>query len=262
MSNAPVYYALAKANFNPVTAMRKYVSEIQDQLRRQGYPLFAEQQMIQLVVPGPGQEEATEPQIKRMESWLITRKDRTAGFILEASAISYHTTHYGTHNEFIQELLQGLQAVHAAASLDHVSRLGLRYLNAVLPRSGDDVEKYLAAGLHGIEFDATPVYRFTESVFRTKIGPLLSEGTLVARVHRMTAPLGFPPDLQPRGLMANRKFEVKEPQEHAVIDTDHFVEGLMPIDPEQLRQQLLTLHGTIKSVFWATTTEYARKAWA
>jgi uncharacterized protein (TIGR04255 family) len=78
----------------------------------------------------------------------------------------------------------------------------------------------------------------------------------------MTAPLGFPPDLQPKGLVVNTKFELKEPQEHAVIDTDHFVEGLMPIDIKQLRQQLLTLHGTIKSVFCATTTEYARKAWA
>ena len=167
-----------------------------------------------------------------------------------------------THNEFIPELLRGLAAVHEVATLDHVSRLGLRYLDAVLPRAGESVEQYLVGGLHGIEFSATQRYRLTESVFGTDTGPLVQTGTLVTRVHRMTAPLGFPPDMQPNGLMINPKFEVKEPRAHAVIDTDHFVEGRMPIDMDNLGKQVLSLHATIKSVFGATTTDHARNAWA
>jgi uncharacterized protein (TIGR04255 family) len=262
MSNAPVYYALAQAHFNPVAAMSKYVDQIQDRLRREGYPLFEPQQVTHLVVVGPDKVQQAEPQIMHSVSWLITRSDRTAGFILAPSAITYHTTHYDTHNEFIPELLRGLAIVHEAATLDHVSRLGLRYLDAVLPRDGERVEQYLVGGLHGVEFKAQPLYRLTESVFRTEIGPLVPIGTLVARVHRMTAPLGFPPDMQPSGLMINPKFEVKEPRAHAVIDTDHFGEGRMPIDMDKLGEQLLSLHATIKSVFRATTTDHARGAWA
>ncbi len=48
MSNAPVYYALAQAHFNPVAAMSKYVDQIQDRLRREGYPLFEPQQVTHL----------------------------------------------------------------------------------------------------------------------------------------------------------------------------------------------------------------------
>lgn len=261
MSNAPVYYALAQAHFNPVAAMSKYVDQIQDRLRREGYPLFEPQQVTHLVVPGPGQAQQAEPQITQVHQWLIIRSDRTAGFILAPSAITYHTTNYDTHNEFIPELLRGLVAVHEVATLDHVSRLGLRYLDAVLPRAGENVEQYLVGGLHGIEFNATQRYRLTESVFGTDSGPLVSTGTLVTRVHRMTAPLGFPPDMQPHGLMINPKFEVKEPRAHAVIDTDHFVEGRMPIDMDKLGAQVLSLHATIKSVFGATTTDHARDAW-
>ena len=262
MSNAPVYYALAQAHFNPVAAMSKYVDQIQDRLRREGYPLFEPQQVTHLVVPGPGQAQQAEPQITHTVSWLITRSDRTAGFILAPSAITYHTTHYDTHSEFIPELLRGLAAVHEVATLDHVSRLGLRYLDAVLPRAEESVEQYLVDGLHGIEFNATQQYRLTESVFGTDTGPLVQIGTLVTRVHTMTAPLGFPPDMQPNGLMVNPKFEVKEPRAHAVIDTDHFVEGRMPIDMDNLGKQVLSLHATIKSVFGATTTDNARDAWA
>lgn len=260
MSNAPVYYALAQAHFNPVAAMARYVDQIQDRLRREGYPLFAPQKFMQLVLPGPGQPQ--EPQIQQAESWLMTRGDRTNGFILGPSTITYHTTHYQTHNQFIPELLLGLTAVHDAVSLDHVSRLGLRYLDAVLPRAGETTEQYLAGGLHGIDFDATRQHAMTESVFATDTGPLVPKGTLVVRVYRTVAPLGFPPDMLPTGLAIAPQFEIKEPREHATIDTDHYVEGRMPVELDKLNEQLLSLHGTIKSVFGATTTDHARSAWA
>jgi uncharacterized protein (TIGR04255 family) len=262
MSNAPVYYALGQVHFNPVAAMAKYVDQIQDRLRREGYPLFEPQQVTHLVVPGLGHAQQTEPQIKHTLSWLITRSDRTAGFILGPSTITYHTTHYETRKEFIPELLRGLAAVHEAATLDHVSRLGLRYLDAVLPRAGERVEQYLVDGLRGIQFNAEQRYRLTESVFGTETGPLVSTGTLVTRVYVMTAPLGFPPDMQPNGLIANPTFDVKDPRSHAVIDTDHFVDGSMPIDMDKLSEQLLALHATIKSVFGTMTTDHAREAWA
>ena len=262
MSNAPVYYALAQAHFNPIAAMSKYVDQIQDRLRHEGYPLFEPQQVTHLVVPTPGAAQLSEPQIAHTVSWLITRSDRTAGFILAPTAITYHTTHYDTHNEFIPELLRGLTAVHEVATLEHVSRLGLRYLDAVLPRSDETVEQYLVNGLHGIQFNTKQQYMLTESVFGTDTGPMIQTGTLVTRVHRMAGPVGFPPDMQPNGLVINPKFEVNEPLPHAIIDTDHFVEGRMPIDMDSLDKQVLSLHATIKSVFEATTTTLARDVWA
>lgn len=262
MSNAPVYYALAQAHFNPVAAMAKYVDQIQDRLRREGYPLFEPQQFMQLVVPRPGQGQPQEPQIQQAVSWLMTRSDRTAGFILGPATITYHTTHYQTHNEFIPELLRGLTAVHDSVALDHVSRLGLRYLDAVLPRTGETTEQYLVGGLHGIDFNAVRQHTMTESVFATDTRPLVPKGTLVVRVYRAVAPLGFPPDMLPTGLAIAPQFEIKEPREHAIIDTDHYVEGRMAVKLDKLNEQLLSLHGTIKSVFGATTTDHARSAWA
>jgi uncharacterized protein (TIGR04255 family) len=263
MSNAPVYYALAQAHFNPVAAMAKYVDQIQDRLRREGYPLFEPQHSMQLVIQGPGQAQpADPPHIQQTVLWLITRSDRTAGFILGPSTITYHTTHYQTHNEFIPELLRGLAAVHEAVSLDHVSRLGLRYLDAVLPCAEETTEQFLQPGLHGINFNATRRHAMTESVFATDTRPLVSNGTLIVRVYRMNAPLGFPPDMLPTGLAVSPKFDAKEPHDHAVIDTDHYVEGRMPVEMDKLNEQLLSLHATIKSVFVATTTNHARGVWA
>lgn len=265
MSNAPVYYALAQAHFNPVAAMAKYVDQIQDRLRLEGYPLFGRQEVMQLAFPEAGQAQPQGPQIQQAVSWLMTRSDRQAGFILGPSTITYHTTHYQTHQEFIAELLRGLQAVHETVSLDHVSRLGLRYLDAVLPRDGETVEQYLANGLHGIDFNAghaTRQHAMSETVFTTGQHPLVPQGTLVVRVYRAVAPLGFPPDMLPDGLQIAPPFDIKEPRAHAIIDTDHYAQGRMPVEMEPLREQLLALHATIKSVFNATTTDHARRAWA
>lgn len=255
MSNAPVYYAFAQARFNPIEAMSKYMGEIQDKLRRDGYPLFEPHHEMRLEL------RSSEPHIDRDQRWLITRSDRTAGFILASTFIAYHTTHYDTRDAFLPELLRGLKAVHDVVTLDHVSRLGLRYLDAVLPQENERVEKYLVRGLHGVEFDAKPIYRLTESVFNTDVGPLIQAGTLIARVHKRMAPLGFPPDLVPIGLKIKPQFEVREVREHAVIDTDHFAEGRMPLDLAKLKEQLLTLHAIIKSVFRAMTTDHARAVW-
>ncbi|WP_215879633.1 TIGR04255 family protein [Acidithiobacillus ferriphilus] len=261
MSNAPVYYALAQARFNPVAAMSKYVEQVQDRLRQEGYPLFEPQQVLRLIVPGGGQDQG-EPQIRQAESWLITRNDRAAGFILGTSGITFHTTHYETHETFIPELLRGLQIVHEAVALDHVNRLGLRYLDAVLPQGGETVERYLVDGLHGIRFDTNKRYSLSESVFDTDLAPDLPKGTLVARVYNATAPLGFPPDMMPNGLILMPKFQIKEPWQHAVIDTDHYVQAHMPVDYDKISGYLSMLHAATKDVFNAIATDHARAVWS
>lgn len=261
MSNAPVYYALAQARFNPVAAMAKYVDEVQDILRRDGYILFDPQQGTLLKLTAVPGQSPTEPQLERTTSWLITKGDRSSGFILSATSITFHTTHYETSSEFMPELLRGLKAVHEVVGLDHISRLGLRYLDAVLPQPGHAIDQYLADGLHGVRFGAAQRYALNESVFETESAPLLPKGTLVARVHRMDSPLGYPPDMVPSGLVAMPKFEIKDARLHAVIDTDHFVEGRMPLNFEKIAEQLSNLHSTIKLVFDATVTDHARAVW-
>ena len=262
MSNAPVYYALAQAQFNPVAAMSKYVEEVQDRLRRDDYTLFEPQQVTHLqFAPAHGQL-PTEPHIAHTTSWLITKGNRTSGFILNTTSITFHTTHYETVDNFIPELLRGLQAVHEVVGLAHISRLGLRYLDAILPQPDETIEQYLTNGLHGVRFNAAQRYALNESVFETESAPLLPKGTLVARVHRMVSPLGYPPDMTPSGLAVMPKFEIRDARPHAVIDTDHFVEGQMPLDFEKIEAQLSNLHANIKRVFDATVTKHARDIWA
>jgi uncharacterized protein (TIGR04255 family) len=258
MANAPVYYALAQAQFNPVAAMAKYVDEIQDIFRHQGFTLFDTQHISELQFVG---QNASNPELRQVTNWVITKADRTAGFILGSSSMIYHTTHYDTRNDFLPELIQGLNAVHEVVTLDHIARLGLRYLDAVLPSKGETVSQYLVEGLNGISFGAKQRYAMSESVFDTETAPLVQSGTLVSRVYRGEGSLGFPPDLIPYGLQTMSRFQIAEEVSHAIIDTDHFVEGTMPVDFDRIKEQLASLHAIIKQSFEATITPFAKEAW-
>ncbi|MBN2327230.1 MAG: TIGR04255 family protein [Candidatus Omnitrophica bacterium] len=261
MPKAPVYYALAQARFNPVAAMKKYVCEVQDILRQKGYTLFEPQEIKQLHITAASKQSPETVKVGKSATWLITKPKRDAGFILGTSSLAYHTTDYETHNEFLQEFLVGLKAVHQIVRLDHLSRIGLRYLDAVLPDEKETVEQYLAKGLHGVPFEGRLRYGFTESVFETNSEPLIRQGTLIVRIHRAIAPLGYPPDLVPYGLAPMPRFDIKNVIAHAVVDTDHFVEGQMPLNFGEIEQQLISLHSEIKKSFDATITPYAKEVW-
>jgi len=261
ISNAPVYYALAQVQFNPVAAMAKYVGEIQDQLRHEGYTLFEPREATHLQLNQGSEQEPLEPKVVPMTSWLITKEDRTAGFILTISSLTFHTTHYNTREEFIPELLRGLKIVHKVVKLEHMSRLGLRYLNAILPQPGETIDQYLTAGLQGIALSAKQDYSLNESVFHTESRPLYQTGRLVTRVLRVKSLLGYPPGLLPHALISLPTFEMKEPTDHAVIDLDHFAQGILSLDFDKIKEQLFALHGTIKEAFKATITDYAERTW-
>lgn len=261
LKNAPVYYALAQAQFNPVAAMAKYAAEIQDELRLAGYPVQDRQEGVQVQLLATGGANPPQPQISTVHTWTMVRGDRHSGFILAPNAITFHTTSYETREEFLPQLMLGLQVVHRIARLEYVARLGLRYLDAVTSAKQETVSSYLVPSVQGVNYGARLSYQLSESVFSTDTGPLVDKGTLIARVHRLEGKIGLPPDLQLSGLVLHDKFASHPASEHAVIDTDHFVQGQMKIDLDALSAQSRSLHATIKDVFEATITPHAMKSW-
>lgn len=260
MKNAPVYYVLAQVKFNLVLQIEKFVNEIQDRFRHQKYSICRTQNIAQLQL----QQGSTEPpRVQQTVSWLMSDAKEESGFILNNNSLTFHTTHYETHEKFILELLKGFNIVNEVLELDHMSRLGLRYLNAVLPKKDETLTQYLVPGVVGISLiSAEQKYSLSESVYQTETAPLLTQGALIARVHQLISPLGYPPDIAPHGLKIEPRFDIKENKHHSIIDIDHFVEGVMPLDGTGMKEQLLSLHGMIKKAFDAIVTSHALQAWS
>lgn len=263
MENAPLYYAVTQAHFNEVSAMHKYVAEVQDQLRLQGYTRFE----VELGDGGGPVRDGAElpPGSQRAAGrWFFTREDRRAGFVLDPSFLCFQTTDYATHRDFLPPLVQGLEAVHSAAGLAHVSRLGMRYLNAVLPKDGEGVEDYLDVGLHGVPaLSAEPVINSTLQ-FGARKAPssLLPKTMLAARVYQAEAPLGYPAGVTGVPLEQPHEGFAGAERHHAVIDLDHYARGRFALDFGRMGDQLQELHAPIRGALDAVVTDHARKVWA
>ena len=72
--------------------------------------------------------------------------------------------------------------------------------------------------------------------------------------------LAFPPELAPQGMMVDERF-LKYSGNHAVLDTDGFVEGRMAFALDDLGERLRTIHDAVSNAFKAIVTEHALSVW-
>lgn len=258
MSNAPVYYAMAQVHFAPI-AVENYVSLFHDAVRTK-FPFKRPKEIRRLEVTNSG---AT--LINDSTLWLLTANNEYSGLIVDDSTLTYHTTQYDRKSPFIEELMEALGYLHDIAKLGHISRLGMRYLDAIFPEASQSLNDYLVESVRGfseLQFERSQA--MSESIFRTKCGPLVEEGTLVSRVYQLNGNLEFPPELS-TATVGNLKlldqFEKQEAAHHAIIDTDHFVEGALPVDLNGTKEQLNSLHAGCSEVFKAVTTKFAEEYW-
>lgn len=241
LSKAPVYFTIAQIEHNLFLGLEAAVPTIQDGMRKAGYPDF-------------GQTGPTGAQV-----YQFTNFDGTDGFILQHSSLSFQTTRYETFPDFLGKLMLGLQMLErAAGGLCFTERIGLRYLDAVLPPEGEGLDKYLVPELLGLPArlsDPNFAYSFTESMVHLPDG-----GSLTSRTMIQNGNIGFPNGLHPEPLKLAARFAAAN-QKHAVIDTDACFQQREAMSVETVKARLTTLHDAIEQSFRATVTGYAIESW-
>lgn len=262
MRHAPVYFVIAQVRHNPVLKLGAYVAEIQDRLRKAGYPDHQSRPglAVELNVLGSDGQADPKPLVpKVVERHLFLSTDGTRGFIVEPGALSFQTTEYDTFNPFLDGFMAGLSIVHESVKLDYTERLGIRYLDAVVPSGdGDELTKYLTPGVLGLSGRLPHGTLIGLSLSETHIP--LPEANLLSRTIVRSGPLGFPMDLEPQGLNVPERFRSVSGL-HAIIDTDASQNERHVIDLGSVRERLDMLHNKIRMAFDATVTEHALQVW-
>lgn len=262
MKNAPVYFAIAQARHNPVLRLGSYAADIQDRMRKVGYPDFkkgvsmAFNLMRQI---GDTSQPQNPPVVEQVERLMFFSTDNTKGFIVEQNALSFQTTEYDTFETFADEFIKGLGIVHECVTLAHSERIGLRYLDAIVPPNGEaGLADYLVPGVLGLSSklpdEAQVSHSFTETHIRT------AECVVLARTIIQAGPLGFPMDLQPIGVNIAERFKSINGV-HAIVDTDASIEGRHLFELDAIKLQLKMLRSGIGMAFDAIVTPAAIAAW-
>jgi len=260
MKNAPVYFTIAQVRHNPVLRLGSYAPDIQDRMRKAGYPDFKKR--VSMAFTLMAQEDNSQPHnpvVEQVERLMFISSDSTRGFIVEQNALSFHTTEYDTFDTFADEFMKGLAIVHECVMLAHTERIGLRYLDAVVPPNGEDgLQDFLAPGVLGLSSrlpgDVRVSHTFSETHIQT------AGCAVLARTIIQAGPLGFPLDLQPIGVkIADRFREINGV--HAIIDTDASIEGRHTFNLDTIKSQLKMVRQGIGPAFEAIVTPLAVSTW-
>lgn len=255
LSLAPVFYTLAQVQFNPIAKMSNYVDSLQERLRRNGFPDFRAENQVGLIFRRLD-ESQPEVQSSQQMRWSFTNTQRTEGYQLSSDSLVFHTTAYETFANFLQKTIFGLDLVHEIVELAYIERIGLRYLDAIVPISDDTLEQYLNSSLLGLSQNLEGFLRhsFTETV------TTVEDGNLIARAVITDGALALSPDLFPLQLELQPRFAAINGR-NAVLDTDFSVVKRDGFDREKIENQLLKSHDIITDAFKISVTDYAIEKW-
>jgi uncharacterized protein (TIGR04255 family) len=254
LKNPPVYFTVVQVQFEVLLTLSDFLPVIQEGLRKAGYPVFMQSSGFTLQIDT--KNASSPPQAISNEQYIFLNVEQTHGFVLNKNSLTFQSTNYGTYQKFSDAFLVGLGMVHNEVNLTLTQRIGLRYLDFVLPKEGDELDKYLHPGVlnWSTNLGGQSLLNFSEAV------NAFGEIHLRSRVVVQEGGLGFPPDLLPENMNVQDRF-LQRGGRHAILDSDGFVEAREPFSMDNIKKRLGEIHGVVGGAFRSTTTEYARKMW-
>lgn len=262
LSNAPVYYTVVQVQFNPILNLESYLPAIQPKMRGAHFPDFRPEVFQRLVLPFAGMEAGqipTPPTLTPQPRYTFGDIGGRSSFVLESNTLAFQTTAYETFETFLAPFLQGLTTLHDAIQLDFIERIGLRYLDAVMPiNHGESLRDYLIPEVLGMSGRLQGEIQHTVSETLS----LVDQSQLVTRVLIRGGQVGFPMELAQSAPKLDPRFSQMEPGQHAIIDNDASITQREIFDLAMVQERLAFLHEEIKKSFDATVTEHARSVWA
>jgi uncharacterized protein (TIGR04255 family) len=255
---APVYFAVAQVQFNPIEEMGNYLNNVQPAFRRLGFPDFKTQAFQRVILPFNNMDSgnAVPPSIASQSRYSFGNIDGTETFILETNSLGFQTTSYDVFKTFSENFLKGIMILHSAIELSFVERIGIRYLDAVQPTANETLADYLSSEVLGLstKLSGTPAHSESVTVMND------DAGQLVSRVIITNGKIGFPMDIAPTAPKINLRFTEAEGI-HAILDTDSSYAQRFPFSNEMLAKRLDALKSKITQSFDATVTPHAKKVW-
>ena len=249
LKNAPVVYALCQVRFPPVLKIRDMVPDIQESLRNT-YEGFEEEQITGIQI-------STTASMLNETRWRFERPDHRAGYVLTNSSLVYHTTAYSDFDEFVVEVMRGIEAVSSVAKIQRFVRAGVRYVDLIESNGRDRADSFLHERLRGFVSELPYV---SDAICQYLSAGKTDIGNLVMRVTIGAHEVALPPDLLPIALTS-----VRRPSKESVsvfLDTDHFIEAIdPPITLSEVSETIKRLKVAINTAFKRAITQEAVDTW-
>jgi len=262
LTNGPLVAVLIQAKFSTIVQIAKYIPTVQDELRRKSYPLYDE-----LYGSPPPYMENEKGQFIQ---WVFSSNDYSRNIIIDNEGITYQVFDCNAfeYKKFIDEFIGLLQRFDNIVDISSLTRLGLRYVNAIPEKTECSWKDLLNSSLQGTELPEKIAWHDNPLfAFSTQRGVSLESLKMSSNFHLniYQNPHG---SMQPQGVI---KFPLGETGFFegrplvTFIDLDHYI-LFKAAEKGALFSRLEiifdALHSVIKEVFFSTLiTEKAKEIW-
>lgn len=262
-AKAPISYVLALVRFPVVGSMGDFAAAFGQSITDR-YPRRMEHlNQVAMAEFGP---EGMKFNTSQQPFWQFSREDRSRAVMIGPDFILLHcgVGGYEDHEEFVAELMRllGELASIPGITLTHLTSMGYRYVDLVVPGENEVLGQYLAPWAIPCEFPPMDMgeIEFVEggavSAFRTK------QGILRFQAYRRP-PATIPADLDSPFVRENGWVVDRPSGDFALLDFDHGQQFVTPIaigdgDPAA---NMVEVCQAGRKLFHMSVTDFGRQVW-
>lgn len=257
-ANAPLVFVLAQVRFLPNAAAAP--DHLRDAVaKRMGTRFPTISQNTGLSIEINLDAEPSVQQTAQAVAYDLVNNDVDAMVRVQQGALTYAVTSYVDSSHFRDAWLDITDAL-AEVQVTAVTRLGLRYVDFLLPTREKRPEDYVNAPWNLREMPQLPGAKGGPDLHVSMMDLAYTEGRMRLQFMRGFGVPSLPMDLQ--GMLSPRqRSQQAEPGECGVIDSDRWIDGEHRADRATLSQKFTQMHTDVSSAFRAMITPLALREW-
>jgi uncharacterized protein (TIGR04255 family) len=248
--SAPLVYVLAEVRCSPTLDVAKRASAVQEAIRGE-FPLLEPVAEVRFGAGIPsGSSTST--------MFAFTDSSKKRGVVVTSTSLCYHVTQYVTSAEFFEELGRLLQVLEPIYAADAVTRMGLRYVDAIIPSANMSISDYISPSMVGVSLGGVEQRRVQCVVEEAR-----PNGGIAVRLLALGIPIYLSPDLLALGLRRPSWVDAANERQApaAILDTDNWVAVERTFEAQEILTTFRGLKEGITNAFLKSITDHSKKEW-
>jgi uncharacterized protein (TIGR04255 family) len=250
LEHTPLVFVVLQVVIAPVLSLKKYIPDLQERFRRNGFPRYREGFISTLSFT-----DDLSPSVSQSPRFEFYDRDFRTGVLVHPNSLTVQTNKYDSFERFQEIVAMAVGVFRESVEVSLAERVGLRYVDWIRAESGQSPDTLLNPGLHGLtlsEVGSARVLRNFLMNFTTNLG------TLLIKLYDQPGKL-VPMDSQPTALVYEN--QPKPEEVVTLLDLDHFAQQSFDFGQDEVNDLAWKLHDPLDLAFREAVTPEARKIW-
>lgn len=262
LSRQPLALVLIQIRFSPFMNIKNYIPVIQEKLLNLGFVNCKENPCLEVKITPSG------PIPSESKQWFFSSFDGYENVVLDSKQLTYQTSDYNNFESYYAKYQKISDAlVLSVPNFENsvlIQRLGLRYVNRIIPiNDSDSIDSYIN---EGFKINQASIFGSAEKICTISQAGEVNifgdrKGIIVFRITQGEKGLSLPPDLMLNSPMMKKKLEID--CIIGLVDIDHTYNpiGIEKYNREFIEDMFYGMHDNSHDLFMSIVSDEGKNKW-